>query len=123
MIEPAPNHYEILGVSENATQSDIVSAFDALKREHGPKPNFNASLSFNPQKLDQNELFILIQEAFDTLTDVEKRKGYDSFLAEKRSFPKISYPIRPWRYFFAAAIGVGVGGFAILLIISVLKHQ
>jgi len=62
------NYYEILGVSQNATQEEIKNNFKKIsKNSH---PDVNPSL--------QSETFMKnINIAYDTLSDIEKRKKYD----------------------------------------------
>lgn len=62
------NYYAILGVSPKATQDDIKRAFRGL------------AVKFHPDKnpsLEAEELFKEITEAYDVLSDWEKRKRYD----------------------------------------------
>ncbi len=66
----ALNYYNILGVSCDASSQDIR---DAYKK---------SALRWHPDKNTENEgeahaCFILVQEAYATLSDIEKRKKYD----------------------------------------------
>lgn len=66
---PAPrDYYEILGISRSASAEEIKSAHRRLAREHHP------DLS---QEEGAAERFNEIQNAYDVLTDPEKRKQYD----------------------------------------------
>tara|TARA_B100001094_G_scaffold315505_1_gene355562 strand:- start:2292 stop:3323 length:1032 start_codon:yes stop_codon:yes gene_type:complete len=58
-------YYEILGVSRNASIDDIKSAHRKLAREH------------HPDKGGNPDRFREIQEAFETLSDSNKRQQYD----------------------------------------------
>lgn len=60
------NYYEILGVSENATQEEIKKAYRKKAVEH------------HPDKGGSEELFKQIASAYDTLGDENKRKDYDN---------------------------------------------
>lgn len=64
------NYYDILGVSENATQEEIKKAYRKL------------ALKFHPDKSggskEYEEKFKKISEAYDVLGDPEKRKRYDN---------------------------------------------
>ncbi|OUM66300.1 hypothetical protein PIROE2DRAFT_35924, partial [Piromyces sp. E2] len=65
-------YYEILGISENATQVEIKKAYrkEALKW-HPDK---------NQHRIEEaNEKFKLIAEAYEILNDPEKRKVYDLY--------------------------------------------
>lgn len=60
------NYYEILGVSENATQEEIKKAYRKKAVEH------------HPDKGGSEEIFKKIASAYDTLGDETKRQNYDS---------------------------------------------
>lgn len=60
------NYYEILGVTENATQEEIKKAYRKKAIEH------------HPDKGGSEELFKNIAKAYDTLGDENKRKEYDN---------------------------------------------
>lgn len=63
-----PNHYEILGVSKNASNDEIKKAFRKL------------SLKFHPDKPEGDiEKFKNINESYQVLSDPSKRKQYDLF--------------------------------------------
>jgi molecular chaperone DnaJ len=57
--------YKILGVNENATQSEIKKAYRKLALEH------------HPDKGGDETKFKEISESYDTLSDENKRKQYD----------------------------------------------
>jgi molecular chaperone DnaJ len=59
------NFYEILGVTESATQDEIKRAYRKLAVEH------------HPDKGGNEETFKKISEAYDTLGDEDKRRQYD----------------------------------------------
>lgn len=65
------NYYEILGVSETATQEEIKKAYRKKAVEH------------HPDKGGSEETFKKIASAYDTLGDETKRKSYD----QKRKNP------------------------------------
>ena len=64
------NYYDILGVSENASESDIKSAFLKLSKKYHPDVNNEAGAE---------EKFKEINEAYSVLSDKEKRQMYDTF--------------------------------------------
>lgn len=61
------NYYEILGVSEEASQEEIKKAYRKLAVKHHPDKGEEAS----DEKIKE------INEAYDVLSNTEKRKQYD----------------------------------------------
>ena len=59
--------YEVLGVPQNATTDDIKKAYRKLAREH------------HPDKGGDPEKFKKVQEAYEVLSDPEKRQNFDRF--------------------------------------------
>ena len=64
------NYYDILGVSKNASESDIKSAFRKLSKKYHPDINKEAGAE---------DKFKEINEAYSVLSDKEKRQMYDTF--------------------------------------------
>jgi len=65
------DYYEVLGVSKDATLNDIKLAYRRLARKLHPDLN-----KTDPQA---KEKFIELQEAYEVLSDPEKRENYDRF--------------------------------------------
>ena len=64
------DYYEILGVSEDATEKDIKKAFREIAIKLHPDKN--------PGDKEAEEKFKLVSEAYDVLSNPEKRSHYDN---------------------------------------------
>ena len=63
------NHYEVLGVSNTASQADIRKSFRYLALQYHPDKNKNSE--------ESKRKFMQIVEAYETLSDEQARKNYD----------------------------------------------
>lgn len=61
------NYYTILGVEKSASEKEVKTAFRALAHKH------------HPDKGGDEKKFKEINEAYQTLSNKEKRKQYDTF--------------------------------------------
>lgn len=64
------DYYEVLGVARTATEEDIKKAFRKLAFQYHPDRNKN---------LDAEARFKEINEAYEVLSDAQKRASYDRF--------------------------------------------
>lgn len=73
---PDTELYEVLGVSKTASQDEIKKAYRKLSRKYHPDSNPDRS----PAEAKTAEAkFKEVQNAFDVLSDPDKRKQYDTF--------------------------------------------
>lgn len=64
------DYYEILGVSKNASDVEIKSAYRKLARQHHPDVDKTAGAA---------DRFKEVSEAYQVLSDSQKKKAYDQF--------------------------------------------
>ena len=81
--KPSPSKYEVLGVPHGASIKEIKALFKKLTKQY--HPDLNTSADEEQKKLNQDR-FVEIVSAYDTLKDVKKRKQYDM---ELRGSPSI----------------------------------
>jgi DnaJ family protein B protein 12 len=81
-INKCKDYYEILGVSKDATDSEIKKAYKKLALQFHPDKNKCPGAA---------EAFKAIGNAVAVLTDVEKRKHYDQFGPEDERLSARSY--------------------------------
>jgi hypothetical protein len=83
-INASMDFYERLGVPQNATERQIRSAYKRLALKWHPDRWANSST--NPQEqASAEEIFKLLAEAYEVLSDAEARKTYDAHLHDSPS--------------------------------------
>jgi molecular chaperone DnaJ len=73
------DHYELLGVSRDATAEDIKKAYRRLARQHHP--------DVNPGDPAAETRFKEITVAYEVLSDPERRARYDRFGSDGEPSP------------------------------------
>lgn len=74
------DYYQVLGVSRTASEKDIRQAYRRLARQSHP--------DLNPNDKPAEARFKELHEAYDVISDPEKRKKYDQFGHEWERFEK-----------------------------------
>lgn len=74
----ATDFYDKLGISQNASEEDIRSAFHRAARKLHPDVNVNPGAT---------EMFLGIKEAYEVLSNADKRAQYDGKIGKKKSPP------------------------------------
>ena len=63
--------YEVLGVEKNASEAEIKKAYKRLAMKYHPDRN--------PDNKEAEEKFKEAKQAYEILTDAQKRAAYDQF--------------------------------------------
>jgi curved DNA-binding protein len=72
------DYYKVLNISKNASQDEIKKAYRKLAREYHP--------DVNPDDPNAEEKFKDINEAYQVLSDEEKRKKYNQFGSQWKQY-------------------------------------
>ena len=76
------DYYEILGINKNASEDEIKKAYRKLAMKYHPDKN--------PNNKEAEEKFKKINEAYEILSDKEKRKKYDLYGKDFNNVSNIS---------------------------------
>ena len=72
MAEQKRDYYEVLGVDKSATDEELKKAFRKLAKQYHPDANPN-------NKEEAEKKFKEVNEAYEVLSDKQKRSMYDQF--------------------------------------------
>jgi len=101
----ADDYYKTLGVTRSATHEEIQKSYRKLARKYHPDLHSDRD---EKEKKSAKQNFQKVQQAYDVLSDPEKRKLYDQYGDQ---FEQMSGAGNP----YAGAAGGGMGGFEEIL--------
>lgn len=96
------DYYKILGVTKDATEKDIKTAYRRLARKLHP--------DVNPNDKSAAEKFKEVNEAYEVLSDAEKRKKYDTLGANWKQYEQYQRAGNQAPFTWDSAGGGGGGG-------------
>lgn len=71
MAEQKRDYYEVLGISKSASEEEIKKAYKKMARKYHP--------DLNPGDKDAEEKFKEVNEAYEVLSDANKKARYDQY--------------------------------------------
>jgi DnaJ-class molecular chaperone len=80
-MDKPKDYYRVLGVERNASTAAIRRAYRRLAKQYHPESSPGASV----------EAFQQLQQAYETLTDAERRQRYDEALQTANRFAPLSW--------------------------------
>lgn len=104
MSNPKKDYYSILGVSKDADESTIKKAYYKLAQKWHPDKNPD-------NKMEAEEKFKEITEAYGILSDPNKKNQYDQFGVCDGEAPDFSHGFPDLSEMFGGGFPFGMGGF------------
>mmetsp|Transcript_23121 Transcript_23121/g.54664 ORF Transcript_23121/g.54664 Transcript_23121/m.54664 type:complete len:317 (+) Transcript_23121:119-1069(+) len=99
-MENGEDPYEVLGITKDATESEVKKAYRKLALKHHPdKQNTEES------RKQASEVFAKISNAYEILSDPQKRREYDNGGRQRNSRSSNRHHSSPEDFFFS-----GMGG-------------
>ena len=95
----AKDYYSVLGISRDATEKDIKAAYRKLARKYHP--------DVNPGNKAAEEKFKEINQAYEVISDAEKRKKYDQYGEGWEHAGQFTQPGQPGRQSYGSAADFG----------------
>ncbi len=101
VVESGGSHYQVLGVNRRFTPEELKKAYrELVKKFHPDRHSQLAAFDFQV-KGELERVFIAVQQAYEVLSDEEKRRKYDATLSEHTvrttpggsRFPTGAYPL------------------------------
>lgn len=77
------NYYKIIGVSSSATPDEIRSAYRKIATKNHPDKNLGLP---DDERKSREDKWLEVNEAYQVLSDVKKRKKYDEGIREGRTY-------------------------------------
>ncbi len=81
VLESGGTHYQALGINRRFTPEELKKAYRELAKKFHPDRHLQLATFDFQVKAELERVFIAIQQAYETLSDEEKRRKYDATIA------------------------------------------